>query len=54
MATESCDHSRAGASSPLVELGELEGDVYQRSQDRLDEIHKEQRTSDFLFKSFSL
>lgn len=35
VAEESCDHSWASASSPLVELGDLQGDVYQWSQHHL-------------------
>ena len=35
-AEDSCDHSGAGAPGLLMELRDLEGDVYQRSQHHLD------------------
>lgn len=38
VAEESCDHSWASASSSLVKMGDLQGDVYQWSQHHL---HKE-------------
>lgn len=43
MAEESCDHSGAFASSLLMELRDLQGDVDQRSQHDLDDDIRQRR-----------